>query len=276
LPAQEMTPPPSLALKLVCTDFDGTIHSALESPAVAPEFQELIAGLQRQGVRWVVNTGRGLADLLREMARAKLNVAPDYLVVVEREIYRRDGAAYVAHAEWNERCTRTHDDLFARLRPELPAWFEWVNGNFVAEVFEDPWSPFCLVAANPEDAAEIVEQVELRCRAWPEVTVVANHVYARLSHADYHKGSALREVATLCGAEPAGTFIAGDHWNDLPMLRRELGRWLVAPVNAMVEVKTAVTDAGGWVIAAPAGRAVAEGLRRVIAGAAVVMLLLSA
>ena len=222
----------------------------------------MIGELQAQGVRWVVNTGRGLADLLREMAKSKLAVAPDFLVVVEREIYRREGDRYVAHAEWNDRCARTHEDLFTRLRPELPVWFEWINGNFVAEVYEDPWSPFCLVAANTSDAVEIVEHVEMRCRAWPEVTVVANHVYARLSHVDYHKGSALREVAGLCGAAPAGTFIAGDHWNDLPMLRPDLGRWLVAPSNAMAEVKLAVERAGGWVIPERAGRAVAEGLRR--------------
>ncbi len=263
-----MTPPNDCPLRLVCTDFDGTIHTELESPPVAADFQELIGELQAQGVRWAVNTGRGLADLLREMARSKLTVAPDYLVVVEREIFQREGDRYVAHTAWNDRCTRTHEDLFARLRPELPAWYEWINGNFAAEVFEDPWSPFCLVAANPSDAAEIVEQVELRCRAWPEVTVVANHIYARLSHVDYHKGSALREVATLCGAEPADTFIAGDHWNDLPMLRREFGRWLVAPTNAMAEVKNAVIDAGGWVMEERAGRAVAAGLRRVMADAA--------
>ncbi len=261
-----MTPPAPPPLRLVCTDFDGTIHSELQSPTVAPDFQELIGSLQAQGVKWVVNTGRGLADLLREMVRSKLNVAPDYLVVVEREIYRREGDQYVSHAGWNDRCARVHADLFSRIRPELPAWVEWVNGRFVAEVFEDPWSPFCLVAANPDDAAEIVEQVELRCRAWPELTVVANHVYARLSHIEYHKGSALREVAALCGVEPEGTFIAGDHWNDLPMLRREFGRWLVAPANAMEEVKAAVVDAGGWVIGEHAGRAVAEGLRRVLSG----------
>jgi hydroxymethylpyrimidine pyrophosphatase-like HAD family hydrolase len=264
-----MTPPDTAPLRLICTDFDGTIFTDLESPPVPRDFQELIGEVQAQGVRWVVNTGRGLADLWYELARANLPVAPDYLVVVEREIYRRDGERYVAHSVWNERCTRTHEDLFARLRPELPAWFEWINGNFVAEVFEDPWSPFCLVAANADEAAAIVEQVELRCRAWPEITVVANHVYARLSHVDYHKGSALREVAALCGAAPEGTFIAGDHWNDLPMLRAEFGRWLMAPANAMTEVKTAVTEAGGWVIAERAGRAVAEGLRRVIAHTAV-------
>lgn len=260
-----MTWPIASPIQLVCTDFDGTIHTDLESPPVAAEFQQAIAELQARGVRWVINTGRGLDDLLRELQRSRLTVQPDYLVVVEREIYRRQGDGFAAHTAWNDRCTRVHKELFTRLRPELPAWFEWVNDNFVAEVYEDPWSPFCLVAANTENAAEIVEHVSMRCRAWPEVTVVANHVYARLSHVEYHKGSALREVATLCGADPEGTFIAGDHWNDLPMLQRGLGRWLVAPENAMPEVKAAVLGAGGWVIPARAGRAVAAGLRRATA-----------
>jgi hydroxymethylpyrimidine pyrophosphatase-like HAD family hydrolase len=88
------TPP----LQLVCTDFDGTIHTDLEAPAIAPEFQAVIAQLQSQGVRWVVNTGRSLADLLRELARARLAVAPDYLVVVEREIHVREGDRYVANS----------------------------------------------------------------------------------------------------------------------------------------------------------------------------------
>jgi hydroxymethylpyrimidine pyrophosphatase-like HAD family hydrolase len=94
--------------------------------------------------------------------------------------------------------------------------------------------------------------------------VVSNHIYARLSHAGFHKGSALREVAGLCGAGPDTTFIAGDHLNDLPMLRREHGRWLMAPRNAVPEVREAVLLAGGWWIDAPAGEAVVEGLRRVI------------
>jgi hydroxymethylpyrimidine pyrophosphatase-like HAD family hydrolase len=257
-----MTPNNLPGRLLVCTDFDGTIHNDLESPAIAGSFQEIIADLQRQGAHWVINTGRERCDLLREMDRAQLRVTPDYLVVVEREIYLWDGSQYVSHHPWNDRCTHTHARLFERMRSAVSEWAEWVNRRFVAQVYEDTWSPFCLVAANVHDAALIVRQMEDWCRPWPELNVVSNHVYARLSHVEYHKGSALREVASLCNAGPATTFVAGDHLNDLPMLRREHARWLMAPSNAIPQVKQAVMDAGGWIEDGVAGQAVAAGLRR--------------
>jgi hydroxymethylpyrimidine pyrophosphatase-like HAD family hydrolase len=148
------------------------------------------------------------------------------------------------------------------MRSVVAEWTEWVNRRFLAEVYEDPWSPFCLVAGTPEDAGTIVRQMRAWCQPWPELTVVSNHVYARLSHVDFHKGSALAEVATLCGATPDTTFAAGDHLNDLSMLRPEYARWLVAPTNAVVEVKELVTQGGGWIVDGIASRAVARGLRR--------------
>jgi hydroxymethylpyrimidine pyrophosphatase-like HAD family hydrolase len=260
-----MTPAPS-PLQLVCTDFDGTIHSEFTSPPVPDAFQDLIADLQRRGVRWVINTGRDLHDLLHTMRRAGFRVAPDYLVVVEREIYLREGDRFVPHRVWNDRCTSTHLDLFSQVRPELEALFAWVNGRYEAEVFADAWSPFCLVAEDPRDASAIVDHLRVWSRRWPELAVVSNHVYARLSHVDYHKGSALREVAALCGASAETTFIAGDHFNDLPMLTREYGRWLLAPHNAVTEVRQAIHAAGGWLPEAHAGDAVVHGLRLIVGG----------
>lgn len=257
-----MTPNRPTHLQLICTDFDGTIHSDLDSPTIAPEFQELIADLQRKGVKWVVNTGREMGDLLREMKRSQMRVAPDYLVVVEREIHVRRSDTFESHAPWNDRCTTTHAQLFEKMRADVTKWSEWVTKRYIADVYEDAWSPFCLVASNPSDASTIVRQLEEWCRPWPELVVVSNHIYARLSHVDFHKGSALREVASLCGASPETTFIAGDHLNDLPMLKRECAHWLVAPENAVREVKNAVQSAGGWVMEGRASRAVVAGLRR--------------
>lgn len=259
-----MSPNDPSTLQLVCTDFDGTIHNEFVSPTVPDAFQDLIGDLQRRGVRWVINTGRDLQDLLRTMRRAGFRVAPDYLVVVEREIYVRDRDRYEPHRGWNDLCTSTHLDLFSQVRPALQELFAWVNEKYAAEVFEDAWSPFCLVAADPRDASAIVNHLRSWSRRWPELAVVSNHVYARLSHVAYHKGSALREVASLCGACADTTFIAGDHFNDLPMLTRAHGRWLLAPGNAVPEVKQAIQSEGGWLIEAHAGDAVVQGLRRVL------------
>jgi hydroxymethylpyrimidine pyrophosphatase-like HAD family hydrolase len=53
---------------------------------------------------------------------------------------------------------------------------------------------------------------------------------------------------------------AGDHLNDLPMLKREFAHYLVAPVNAIPEVKEVVAAQGGFVSTLSCGNGVAEGM----------------
>jgi len=64
----------------------------------------------------------------------------------EREIHVHDGVRYVGLEPWNTACARAHEDLFARIRPDLPRLTEWINARFNATVYEDPYSPFCLIA----------------------------------------------------------------------------------------------------------------------------------
>ena len=68
---------------------------------------------------------------------------------------------------------------------------DWVNTRFRATVYEDAYSPFCLIASNNGDADVIHEHLDSLCRGVPELTVVRNDVYARFCHAAYNKGSAL-------------------------------------------------------------------------------------
>jgi hydroxymethylpyrimidine pyrophosphatase-like HAD family hydrolase len=203
-----------------------------------------------------------LSSLLEEIARSGLHARPDYIVVVEREIYVHQQAQYVSHLPWNERCEEMHGELFAALRQEVPKLFEWVNTNFNATVYEDAWSPFCLIAEHPDDSESIVRYLEEWSTAWPTLSVVRNDVYARLSHVDFNKGSALREVSLLCGATPETVFVAGDHYNDLPMLKRELAHGIAAPANALREIKEVVLAEGGFVASEKAGTGVAKALER--------------
>src|SRR6266705_1676221 len=76
----------SLPIRLISTDFDGTLHAECENPPVPHDLQQLIGELQRQGAKWVINTGRDLSSLMEGIARARLSIRPDYVVVVEREI----------------------------------------------------------------------------------------------------------------------------------------------------------------------------------------------
>jgi hydroxymethylpyrimidine pyrophosphatase-like HAD family hydrolase len=250
----------TLPIKLISTDFDGTIFAEFENPPVPEQLQQLIGGLQRQGAKWAINTGRDMSSLMEALARARISIQPDFLVLVEREIHIHDGIRYVSHAPWNLACARAHDQLFARVRPDLPRLTEWINARFDATVYEDPYSPFCLIAGNNGDAEIINRHLEDYCRGIPRLALVRNDVYARFCHEDFNKGTALAELARLTSTATDRVFAAGDHLNDVPMLSRNFARWLAAPANAVDEVKTLVRDQGGHLSQQPHGYGVAEAL----------------
>ncbi len=249
------------AIKLISTDFDGTLFAEFENPPIPRELEKLIGDLQSQGTKWVINTGRDMSSLMEALARARISVQPDYLVLVEREIHAHNGVRYVGLEEWNGRCARDHAELFARVRHDLPRLVGWVNTRFRATVYEDPYSPFCLMAVNNGDADLIYEFLNDYCRSVPHLTVVRNDVYARFSHAAYNKGTTLAEISQRLGVTAGQVFAAGDHLNDLPMLSRDHARWLVAPKNAIKEVKDAVRRQDGFVSHFSHGIGVADGLQ---------------
>jgi hydroxymethylpyrimidine pyrophosphatase-like HAD family hydrolase len=247
-------------IRLISTDFDGTIFAEFENPPIPESFQKLIRELQKQGARWAINTGRDMSSLLEALARARVAVRPDYLVLVEREIHVHDGVRFAGLDPWNTACARAHEELFARIRPDLPRLTEWINTRFNATVYEDPYSPFCLIAGNNGDAEVIHAYLDDYCRGVPHLTVVRNDVYARFAHDAYNKGTALAELARQIGIDAGQVFAAGDHLNDLPMLSRTYARWLAAPQNAIEPVKTAVRNEAGYVSTLPHGSGVVEAL----------------
>lgn len=249
-----------LPIQLISTDFDGTLFAEFENPPVPDRLQEWIARLQSAGAKWVINTGRDLSSLLESIARAKLWVKPDYIVVVEREIYQHTHHQYAGVTAWNKGCTEAHATLFRELRPHLPEMMQWIEDHFNATVYEDSYSPFCLIAENNADADQIQARLEECCAKVDGLTVVRNDVYARFSHVDYNKGTALAEVGRLLGIGPEATLAAGDHLNDLPMLRRQFARYLVAPSNAIPVVREQVQRESGYLSSSPYGHGVASGL----------------
>jgi hydroxymethylpyrimidine pyrophosphatase-like HAD family hydrolase len=250
----------SLPIKLISTDFDGTIFAEFENPPIAAPLVKRIGDLQARGAKWVINTGRDMSSLMEALARSRIDIQPDYLVLVEREIHVHKHSRYVGLEEWNERCSRLHAELFAHVKPDLPRLARWINDHFKATVYQDPYSPLCLLAGNNGDADVIHQYLEEYCRTMPKLTVVRNDVYARFSHADFNKGTGLAEIARRLHVSHEHSFAAGDHWNDLPMLDRQHARWLAAPANAVPSVKEAIRRQDGFVSRHECGHGVAEGL----------------
>jgi HAD superfamily hydrolase (TIGR01484 family) len=249
-----------LPFKIVSTDFDGTVHTDAQQPPIPVVFQEKISQLQDQGVKWVVNTGRDFGSLMGALDSARLVITPDYLVVVEREIHVRERHGFNACLDWNAHCRDEQAALFSRIEPRLADIIDWIHDHFTATVYADDYSPFCLAAATNDDADAILRHVADTFRHLPELTIVRNDIYARFSHVAYNKGTAMSEVARLNGIPRDLVLAAGDHFNDLPMLSLEHARFLVAPSNAIPEVKALVQRQGGFISRDPGGYGVVQGL----------------
>jgi hydroxymethylpyrimidine pyrophosphatase-like HAD family hydrolase len=205
---------------------------------------------------------------MEALARARIYIKPDHLILVEREIYHHHNAQYIEHHPWNAECNKAHAELFSRVRQDVPFLTEWVNKRFEkATIYEDLYSPFCFIADKTAHAEEIHTFLDDYCKKIPNLTVVRNDVYARFSHEAYNKGTALKELSTRLKIQPHEIVAAGDHLNDLPMLSGVHAKHLVAPSNAIDVVKHAVRKQNGHVSDLHCGHGVAEGISRFLATA---------
>ena len=252
------TPP----LRLISTDFDGTIHEDFSDPPIPSALDHRLLDLQAAGVTWVINTGREMASLMECLGRSRIRARPDYLVLVEREIYRNDGGHYVPVEPWNSRCTRDHAELFGELAGDIADLLRGLAARFDATFYEDPWSPLCAIARSNPQMDEIHAEVEAFCAGRSDLQPVRNDIYVRLCHAAYSKGTALGELQRLLDIRPEQTLVAGDHLNDLPMFDRRYAHHLVTPANALPSVRDHVTALGGWLMPERAGHAVVAALER--------------
>src|SRR5262249_14268254 len=156
-----------------------------------------------------------LTSLMQELAKARLTIRPDFVVVVEREIYKLENSEFVSVEDWNKACTDAHAELFRQVRPHVPDIERWIRWRDHAVVSEYPYSPFCLVAERTHDAEAIHDYLSVYCERIDNLTVMRNDIYARFSHVAYNKGTAMAEIARRLGIARERVFAAGDHLNDL-------------------------------------------------------------
>jgi hydroxymethylpyrimidine pyrophosphatase-like HAD family hydrolase len=206
-----------------------------------------------------------MSSLMESLGRAGIRVEPDYLVLVEREIYTYHESVYVGLDGWNTECSRAHAELFARVREDVPRLVAWVNERYHARMYEDAYSPFCLIAGTNDEADVIHKFLQEYALGIENLAVVRNDIYARFSHSAYNKGTALAELTRRVGLRKEEVFAVGDHLNDLPMLSRKFAGWIAAPSNAVPEVKACVKSEGGYLSQLPSGYGVAEAIKYYLA-----------
>ena len=262
----------SSTIKLISTDFDGTLVPAFGGPnRFADELIAILTDLRRDGVLWAVNTGRSPALLKQAWSECGLDFHPDYLLTSERDVYRpcdvRAGE-WVDYGDWNRQTLAAHRELFTEALPLLHEAIATIEARTQARILYNfdhvngPSEPAGLTTRTDAEMDWVVDYLNSLKPRMPKLHYQRNSIYLRFCHADYDKGTALTELGRLLGIPPEAIFAAGDHYNDLPMLDGRPAKHVACPANAIPEVKQTVRSAGGHVSKAEDGYGVVDALKR--------------
>ena len=252
-----------MQIKLLSIDFDGTMVSRVSEPVLDSNCVELIGHLQKDGALWAINTGRSVDLLESGLTDFEFPIRPDFILTSERDVFRPgdNGIKWEPFGNWNARCARDHAELFSSARSILAEVVDFISQKTKAQLIYHSERLEGLRAENEEEMNRIVQFIEGVRRTDLKFNYQRNTVYLRFCHADYHKGSALAELARLIDIPRENIFAAGDHHNDISMLNGEVAAMPACPANAIEEVKTAVRTAGGYVAQREHGAGVHEALR---------------
>ena len=249
-------------IRLLSTDFDGTLVAHGRHPVLDRGCMQHIEQLQESGVIWAINTGRSVELLESGLTDFDFPVHPDFILTSERDVFRpsSNGGKWEAFGDWNERVARDHAELFHSAKSVFAEVVDFVNQKTRARLLYHTAGLEGLVAESEEELDRVTKFIDQARAQQPKFHYQRNTVYLRFCHADYHKGAALAELSRLLEISGAEIFAAGDHHNDISMLDGRFARYPACPANAIPEVKKAVTAAGGYIASAAYGAGVHEAL----------------
>ena len=119
----------SSKLRLLSTDFDGTLVAHGSDPVLDRGCMEHIAKLQADGVFWAINTGRSVDLLQSGLTDLEFPIRPDFILTSERDVFRpsSNGGQWEPFGDWNERVAREHAELFQSAESVLAEVVDFVN-----------------------------------------------------------------------------------------------------------------------------------------------------
>jgi HAD superfamily hydrolase (TIGR01484 family) len=250
-------------IRLLSTDFDGTLVAHDSDPVLYPPCMKLIGEMQGEGTVWAINTGRSVELLESGLLDFEFPIRPDFILTSERDVFRpsQDGGdRWEPFGDWNERCAREHTDLFNSAHSVLAEVVDFISQKTKARLIYHSEGIEGLIAADEDEMDRITKFIDKARAKQPKFNYQRNTIYLRFCHTDYHKGAALAELSRLLEIPREEIFAAGDHHNDVSMLDGRYAKFPSCPANAIPEVKEAVRGAGGYVADSECGAGVYEAL----------------
>lgn len=261
----------SSSIRLISTDFDGTLVDHAREPVLDADCLALIAELQDAGALWAINTGRSLELTQSGLLDFDFPIQPDFILTSERDIFQpspNGGPRWIPFGDWNDRCAAAHRKMFGETQSLVRDVLAFVAGKTRARVLYLGPHPEGVIAESEEELNRIVAFLDEARAKHPQFHYQRNTIYLRFCHADYHKGAALAELGRLTNIGRENIFAAGDNHNDLTMLDGKFAAMAACPANAISLVKETVRAAEGYVSRQSYGAGVHEALRYFSEGAA--------
>jgi len=251
-----------MAIRLLSTDFDGTLIGHQPDARTARSLSAALTGLRQAGAVWAVNTGRQLWFALEGLEHVHLPHDPEFVLTSEKDIYRRvEEGSWEAFGDWNARTEQQTLDLFGRAGHVFAAIERLATLEDGIEVLYENGRLAGLMTADPETMDRAADLVREMAADVPEFSFNRNDVWMRFTHREIHKGSALAELARLLGIPRGEVLAIGDHHNDIPMLDGSAAGMVACPSNAVSAVQEVVRRNGGYVSPYPWGEGVADAIR---------------
>jgi len=251
-----------MPIRLLSTDFDGTLIGYHPDARTARSLSGALTELRLQGAVWAVNTGRQLWFALEGLAQANLPHDPEFALTSEKDIYRRiEEGSWEAFGEWNARTERQTLELFSRAAHIFAAIEKMVATRDGIEMLYEDGRLAGLMTADPGTMDQIADVMRKVAIDVPEFSFNRNGVWMRFTHREIHKGSSLAELSRLLGIPREDVLAIGDHLNDVPMLDGSAAGMVACPSNAVLEVQELVRRNGGYVSPHPWGEGVADAIR---------------
>ena len=258
---KKLTENSPLSSGLLCFDFDGTIHSSLQLHPVAREFRIALSNLINQKGKWGINTGRSFEHLNKDIGACRFPGPPDFIVAREREVFFwcSDSQTYEVDRDWRRECQRLHAEMYKNESQFIRSIQNFVEYETEAQWVSEPGDEAGVIASSEDEMDEIIDFIDRRLSG-RQLAHLRSTIYMRLTHPQYHKGTALRHVARYFNIKNEKTFAIGDGQNDLGMLSPAYCGMIACPANAVSEVKSRVKQAGGFVASLEVSYGVAEAL----------------
>ncbi len=231
---------------LMSFDFDGTLRSKIGAP-ICPEFFELMEELRPFGVRWGINTGRNLPELIHEIGPC-LKQLPDFFCTCERYAYFTDESGTVRPDVLNnERCEAHNNALRAQHQQRVRQGLEEMAERFPHVTWRsDPLDEFSVIALDEASMNELYPFLQELSAELDGFTLQRAGRYVRFSDARYTKGTALECVVRAWNLPEENLFIMGDGHNDIDAFCHFPKAFCACPLNAHADVLEHAQSVGAY------------------------------